>query len=70
VAIEDRLGVAVKAWDGDGSVADVAMVSTLESLGVLSSYARAQLASIARPAVLGGESQVGEVEPRVELQWT
>jgi L-asparaginase II len=70
VAIEDRLGVAVKAWDGDGSVADVAMVSTLESLGVLSSYATAQLASIARPAVLGGESQVGEVEPRVELQWT
>jgi len=70
VAIHNRMGVAVKSWDGAESVVDVALVSTLESLGLLSSYAASQLAPFARPPVLGGGRQVGEVEPRVELKWS
>ncbi len=69
VAIEGRLGVAVKSWDGIQEVADVAVVATLAALDELSAVAADRLADHARPKVLGGGRVVGELEPRVELRW-
>ena len=69
VAIGRQLGVAVKAWDGAQEVAESALVSTLIALGMLPRYASQVLASVARPPVLGGGRQVGELEPRVQLEW-
>lgn len=69
VALEGRLGIAVKAWDGIQEVADSAMVATLAALGELPRHAAQRLDPLARPAVLGGERSVGELEPRVELRW-
>lgn len=70
VAIEGRLGIAVKSWDGIQEIADTAMIATLDDLGELSAYAADRLAPLARPKVLGGGRSVGELEPRVELRWT
>jgi L-asparaginase II len=70
VAIEGRLGIAVKSWDGIQEVVDVAMVGALDALGELQGFSRQQLARVARPRVLGGGRPVGELEPRVELQWS
>ena len=69
VALDGRLGIAVKAWDGIQEVADSAMVVTLAALGELPRYGAELLAPLARPVVLGGGRSVGELEPRVELQW-
>lgn len=69
VAIENRLGLAVKSWDGTQAVVDSAVVNTLMALGELPPHAAAQLASFARPPVLGGGRQVGELESMVELHW-
>lgn len=69
VAIEGRLGVAVKSWDGIQEVADAAAIATLAALGELPAIAADRLAALARPKVLGGGRAVGELEPRVELQW-
>ncbi len=69
VAIEGRLGVAVKSWDGIQEVADCAAVATLAALGELPPIAAARLKQLARPSVFGGGRVVGELEPRVSLQW-
>ncbi|MGH8951083.1 MAG: asparaginase [Acidimicrobiia bacterium] len=69
VALDGRLGIAVKAWDGIQEVADTAMVATLAALGELPRYGADRLAPLARPEVLGGGRSVGELEPRVELRW-
>ena len=69
VAIDKRLGVGVKSWDGNHSVVDTATVATLAALGELPPYASDQLASISRPPTLGGGQPVGRPEPRLELQW-
>lgn len=69
VAIEGRLGVAVKSWDGIQQVADSAAIATLSALGVVTPVASARLESLAQPRVLGGGQVVGGLEPRVSLQW-
>jgi L-asparaginase II len=70
VAVGGRLGVAVKSWDGSQEVADSALVATLAAVGALPPYPQRVLSPVARPAVLGGGQQVGELEPRVELEWS
>lgn len=70
VAIEGRLGIAVKSWDGSQEVANSAMVGTLAAIGELQAFATEELDRLARPQVLGGGHPVGELEPRVELQWS
>jgi L-asparaginase II len=69
VAIEGRLGIAVKSWDGIEEIATSAMIATLAALGELPAHAAGLLAPLARPKVLGGGQAVGELEPRVELRW-
>jgi len=69
VAVDTRLGVAVKSWDGIQAVADVAMVAALSALIDLPAVAADRLTPIARPPVLGGGEPVGEISPRVELEW-
>lgn len=69
VAIENRLGIAVKSWDGVHAVVDSAMVAALTALGELSPYATDQLDSLARPPIFGGGKPVGHLESKLELQW-
>ncbi len=69
VALDERVGVAVKSWDGIQEVADAAAIATLAGLGELPRIAGDRLAPLARPMVLGGGRPVGELESRVELQW-
>jgi L-asparaginase II len=69
VAIEGRLGIAVKSWDGKQEVAHSAAIATLAALGELSPVANDRLSPWARPSVWGGGRVVGELEPRVSLQW-
>jgi L-asparaginase II len=69
VAIGGRLGVTVKSWDGIQEVADSAAIATLVALGEVPTVAEQRLESLARPRVLGGGRVVGELEPRVSLQW-
>jgi L-asparaginase II len=69
VALDGRLGVAVKSWDGIQEVADAAAIATLAGLGELPPTASDRLATLARPTVLGGGRPVGELEPTVDLQW-
>ena len=68
VAVEGRLGLAVKSWDGLGEIAAVAAVAALDHLAELTPTARSALADIGRPEVLGGGSRVGETVPKVELK--
>lgn len=67
IAIEGRLGVAVKSWDGLGDVATVGAVAALDSLGELTPTAREALAPVGRPEVLGGGEVVGSTETRLRL---
>jgi L-asparaginase II len=69
VAIDGRLGIAVKSWDGLEEIATSAMIATLATLGELPGHASRLLQPLARPQVLGGGRAVGELEPRVELRW-
>lgn len=69
VAIEGRFGVAVKSWDGIQEVAHSAAIATLAALGEVTPVAEDRLEALARPRVLGGGRVVGELEPRVSLQW-
>ncbi len=70
VAIDNRLGIAVKSWDGTQAVVDSATVATLAALGELAPYASEQLISLAQPPTLGGEQPVGQLVSRLELQWS
>jgi hypothetical protein len=69
VAVHGRFGVAVKSWDGIGSVANLGAVSALGQLGVLSPAAVSALDPIGRPAVLGGGQTVGTFETRLQLEF-
>jgi L-asparaginase II len=68
VAVEGRLGIAVKSWDGLGMVSSVGAAAALSQMGVLSATAASALEPVARPPVLGGGSQVGSFEPLLELE--
>lgn len=68
VAVANRLGVAVKAWDGNHVAVGVGAASALEQLGVLSSVASAALQPVAHPDVLGRGDPVGAIESRLRLE--
>lgn len=68
VAVDGRFGIAVKSWDGLGAVANIAAVSALGQIGVLTPTAAAALDPIVRPPVLGGGERVGSFESRLHLE--
>lgn len=68
VAIENRLGIAAKSWDGLGEIATVGAVAALDELGELTATARGALHEVSHPDVLGGGSRVGSTLPRLELE--
>lgn len=68
VAVESRLGLAVKSWDGDGVVANLAAATSLDRLGVLSPTARSVLEPVMSPPVLGGGRRVGSIRASFELE--
>ncbi len=68
VAVRGRLGVGVKSWDGLGSVANLAAITALDQLGVLSPTGRSALATLGSPVVLGGGQPVGRVLPTFTLE--
>jgi len=70
LAVEGRLGIAVKAWDGTESVAGAALMATLDALGELSPLVAGRLEPFARPPVLGGGEKVGELEMSLGLKWS
>lgn len=70
VALENRLGIAVKSWDGSEAVASLGAAAALEGLGELSPYVAEQIAAIGRQKVMGGNAPVGELESRVEMRWS
>lgn len=59
--LEAGVGVAVRVADGSDRAAAPALVRTLDLLGFLDDGLRARLATLARPAVLGGGRPVGEL---------
>jgi L-asparaginase II len=59
--LEAGIGVAVRVADGSDRAAAPALVRTLDLLGFLDDEQRARLATLARPAVLGGGRPVGEL---------
>lgn len=67
IALDSGVGVAVKSWDGLGSVADVAGVATLQLLGVLSPTASESLQPVGSPPVRGGGTSVGITESKLDL---
>ncbi len=69
VAIRGGYGIAVKAWDGELAAAGVALVATLDQLGMLTDAARSGLRPIAEPAVYGGGEPVGRFQSRLELSF-
>lgn len=69
VAVRDRLGVAVKVWDGSPRAVGVGMVAALEQLGLVPRVAQEGLRDISHPAVLGGGVPQGAIEPTVRLTW-
>lgn len=70
VAVQGRFGVAVKSWDGLGSVANIAAVSALDQVGVLTPTAASALDPIVRPPVMGGGEPAGNFESRLRLETT
>jgi len=67
VAVHRRMGVAVKSWDGLGSVAGTTAARALAMLDLLPPAAEAALEPILHPQVLGGGRPVGELESRFVL---
>jgi L-asparaginase II len=55
------IGIAVKVADGSDRAAVPALVRTLDLLKVIDDEQRVHLASLGRPAVLGGVGPVGEL---------
>lgn len=61
--LEHHIGFAVKAWSGSSEAAAVGLIELMERVGVLPSYQRSCLESVARPAILGGGRRVGSLRP-------
>lgn len=68
VALSGRLGIAVKSWDGNGTVAGLAAAAIVDELGGLSAAGRERLAAVLTPDVLGGGVPQGSIEPRLEME--
>lgn len=69
VAVRNRIGVAVKVWDGSPRAVGVGMVAALDQLGLVPAAARRSLTVISHPPVLGGGVPQGAIEPAVRLTW-
>ena len=69
VATDRGYGLAVKSWDGSGTVANLGTVSALQQLDALSSTAGSALETFLRPPVLGGGKPVGRLESRLKLEF-
>lgn len=67
VAVDGRLGVAVKSWDGLGAMAGIGAVSTLDQVGELAPTPARALEAVLRPPVIGGGVRVGSFESRLHL---
>ncbi len=68
VALDGGVGVAVKSWDGLGTIAEIGAIATLDALGLLPRTAARSLEPFARPPVRGGGRVVGEIEPLLVLR--
>lgn len=66
--LEAGLGVAVKVADGSDRAAAPALVRTLELLEVIGPRERDRVASLAKPAVLGGGEPVGALVAEFRLR--
>jgi L-asparaginase II len=69
VAVRGRLGIAVKCWDGSGTVAGLTAIESLRLLGYLPDHAASILSGFREPPVLGGGRVVGRYETRLRLSW-
>jgi L-asparaginase II len=67
VAVEGRLGLAVKSWDGSHTIASSVAANALDQIGVLNATSRKALSAFMTPPVLGGGREVGQIETRLEL---
>lgn len=56
---EGGIGFAAKSWTGEGAAANVAVLSLMVDLGILSGHPLQQLESVLTPVVLGGGRPVG-----------
>ncbi len=70
LALENRLGIAVKSWDGLQEAAIVGAAAAIEALGEPSHHVADRITTIGRPQVMGGDVPVGEMESRVEMRWS
>ena len=68
VGLRDRLGLAVKSWDGLGAVANLGAAAALDQIGALTPTALTALESTMRPPVFGGGRPVGHLESRLVLE--
>ncbi|MEX1249413.1 MAG: asparaginase [Acidimicrobiia bacterium] len=67
VAVKDQFGVAAKAWDGIGQVAEMAAAHALDAVSPMVPAALTALESVMTPPVLGRGEVVGHFESRLEL---
>lgn len=65
--LRPNLGVAVKVRDGSSRAVAPALIRVLEELEALDGRAAPDLEAFARPAVLGGDQAVGELQVTVPL---
>lgn len=63
VAVDQRLGVATKSWDGDWEIAGLAAAESLRQLGLLTATAHEVLEPVIHRPVLGGGEVQGRFEP-------
>ena len=59
---EGGMGFAAKCWTGDGAAADVAVLTLMSDLGILTGHPLRRLAEVLAPTVLGGGAPVGRLE--------
>ncbi|MBT8217521.1 MAG: asparaginase [Acidimicrobiia bacterium] len=66
LALDGRLGMAAKCWDGSNPALYVGVIEALDRLGVLEPVTRQGLADHARVPVYGGGQVVGAYEPALD----
>lgn len=63
LGIRNRMGVAIKIWDGADRATGPGMIEALRQLGLLVGTTDRYLQAVARPDVTGGADPVGSLEP-------